>query len=755
MANSSNVEERKKAAELLHDFAAISDKKVAWQDLHRLTEDKDTIVRQTAAVALGSAFFHIPDKNAAWDDVIRLMQDEDANVQKNLVFWLGPAFSYVLDKNVAWQGLHGLMQTGDYDVQMNVVNVLEFAFLYVPDKKEVWDDLIKFAYDHCFIHLIGKVLGRIFPHLPDKNSAWNDLHKLNEAEDVFAQIHGTCALGLAFSYIPDKKTAWNDLHRLNETDDVSVREAAASALGHAFPHVPDKKVAWEDLHALTKDKDVGVRRNAASALGLAFSHVPDKKSAWEDLHRLNEDKDINVRMYAVSALRLAFVHISDKNAAWNDLHKFTEDGINVRSRATSALGQIFLHVPDKKVAWEDLHRLTMDEEKGVQRNAAFALGEAFPYVPDKKVAWEDLHRLAENLDRDVRMYAYHSLGSVSVYKATEIEDEDKFRDELKRAIDYFEKTSHEATHIFLNPASFCLPFYRSYYAVISRQQEAEAEAAKYLDVAKSAVVGSESRETLLKAVEYLANALKEAQKPLDFGETREHLRACKQYCDHTAELADSTRGKSPVAAAAIMRGIPIVGVKVKAIIAEIQDKAKEACQKSQGTPIEEIACAVNQEIQKWRIDDQEEMARNIENIILILKSKIPQIPQNEHIHEEIEKLREEYDMAKQYGMVLLIIALIPDTSVHIGDNVTISDVTVGDNSQIIGKGNENKNANYNAPASKKSLIDWINSPATIAAFIGFMCAEIGTYYYPVTYNHLISVGIASLVFIIVAIFNKK
>jgi len=718
MANSADVEERRRAAKLLNDFAVISDKKAAWQDLHRLTEDKDTIVRQIGAVALGSAFFHIPDKNAAWDDVIRLMQDEDANVRINLVFWLGPAFSYVLDKKAAWQGLHGLMQTGDYDVQMNVVRVLESAFLYVPDKKEVWDDLIKFAYDYCFIHLIGEVLGRIFPHLPDKNSAWNDLHKLNEAEDVFAQIHGTCALGLAFSHIPDKKAAWEDLHRLNEDEDISVREAAASALGSAFSHVSDKKAAWEDLHKLTEDKDVGVRRNAAFALGLAFPHVPNKKVAWEDLHRLNEDEDINVRMRAVSALRLAFVHISDENAAWNDLHKFTEDDRNVRSRATSALGQVFPHVPDKKVAWDDLHRLTIDEEKGVRRNAAFALGQVFPHVPDKKAAWEDLQKLADDGDIDVRMYAYHSLGSVSVYEATETEDEYKFIDELKRAIDYFEKSSQEATHIFINPASFCLPFYRSYYAVISRQQEAEAEATKYLDVAKSAAFGSESRKTLLKSVDNLANALKEAQKSLDFDETQEHLRACRQYCDHAAELADSTREKSPVAAAAIMRGIPIVRVKVKEIIAEIQDKAKEVCQESQGTPTEEIACTVNQEVQKWNISDQDDMTQNVENMIFCLKSLVPKTSPNNNLHEKIEEIRLESDVVKQYTMLLMFIPLIS----------TIS--------------------------PRKSLSDIFDSSSTHAALVGFLIAEFAMVFYPTTNTHFISAVVAVYVFFIVAILKS-
>ena len=157
-------------------------------------------------------------------------------------------------------------------------------------------------------------------------------------------------------------------------------------------------------------------------------------------------------------------------------------------------------------------------------------------------------------------------------------------------------------------------------------------------------------------------------------------------------LADSARGKSPVAAAAIMRGIPIVGVKVKELIAEIQEKAKEACQQAQGTPTEEIACAVNKEVQKWVIGNQEYMTRNVEKLILLLKSRIPQIPQNKQIYEEIEKIKDESDITKQYDMVLYLIAFIPTS-----DTITISNVTVGDNSQLIGKGNANKKTSEKAP----------------------------------------------------------
>ena len=114
-------------------------------------------------------------------------------------------------------------------------------------------------------------------------------------------------------------------------------------------------------------------------------------------------------------------------------------------------------------------------------------------------------------------------------------------------------------------------------------------------------------------------------------------------------------------------------------------------------------------------------------------------------------------MTKQYDMVSLLIALIPDASVQTGDNITISDVTVGENGQLIGKGNGNANVHTSATHPKspnKSLVDWINLPATIAALVGFFTAEIGTYIYQTSYNHLISVAVASVAFIIVAILNK-
>ncbi len=59
-----------------------------------------------------------------------------------------------------------------------------------------------------------------------------------------------------------------------------------------------------------------------------------------------------------------------------------------------------------------------------------------------------------------------------------------------------------------------------------------------------------------------------------------------------------------------------------------------------------------------------------------------------------------------------------------------------------------------ATSEKLGFIKSLTDPATIAAFIGFLSVEIGTYFYPISYNHIIGVVIAIIVFMIVAIINK-
>jgi len=50
------------AMRLFSDFADLPDKTQAWEDLHRLTGDKNSDVRWSAAKTLHYTFQHVPDK---------------------------------------------------------------------------------------------------------------------------------------------------------------------------------------------------------------------------------------------------------------------------------------------------------------------------------------------------------------------------------------------------------------------------------------------------------------------------------------------------------------------------------------------------------------------------------------------------------------------------------------------------------------------------------------------------------------------
>ena len=107
-------------------------------------------------------------------------------------------------------------------------------------------------------------------------------------------------------------------------------------------------------------------------------------------------------------------------------------------------------------------------------------------------------------------------------------------------------------------------------------------------------------------------------------------------------------------------------------IKKIQEQAEITYQQSKGTPTEEIANIVSQEVQLWEISDQEQMTRNVESLIFSLKAKIPNIGANKHIFEEIENIKKEKDLVKQYQRIPILISLIPQ--IVTGGNLIMGDV---------------------------------------------------------------------------------
>ncbi|AKB47043.1 Flagellar motor rotation protein MotB [Methanosarcina sp. Kolksee] len=575
-------------------------------------------------------------------------------------------FSLISDKQQAWNDLHRLTNDEDSSVRYRAGYAIGSVFSQVPDKQQAWNDLHRLTNDkdRSVRWAAGSVLGSAFPQVPDKQQAWNDLHRLTNDEDRSVRSEAASALGSAFSYVPDKQQAWNDLHRLTNDEDSSVRYRAASALGSAFSYVPDKQQAWNDLHRLTNDEDSFVMSEAASALGSAFSYVPDKQQAWNDLHRLTNDEDSSVRYRAASALGSAFSYVPDKQQAWNDLLRLTnnEDSF-VMSEAASALGSAFSYVPDKQQAWNDLLRLTNDENSDMRSEAASALGSAFSYVPDKQQAWNDLHRLTNDEDSFVRTFSNNSLGRALIFMASQAETDEDYKKELEKAIEFFKIAAKEGCKN--NPAQFCLPFYRSFHSIIFKKQEAKEELNKYLEEAKSAIQGSESKELLFEAVQNLAEALKEVQhlENMDLAVKKDELNFYRKYCDHAAEIMKCTNEKAPIATAVLRKGLPILDRNLKELIEEIQEKARVTYKESIGTEVEETARAVCKEVQKWEIGNQEEMTQKVEDIAYLLKMKVADLPENRYLLNKIEAMIHERNLVKQYDALLFVIGQIPTMKV--------------------------------------------------------------------------------------------
>jgi hypothetical protein len=218
----------------------------------------------------------------------------------------------------------------------------------------------------------------------------------------------------------------------------------------------------------------------------------------------------------------------------------------------------------------------------------------------KKATWDDLRRLTQDNDRNVRVAANHLSGRISIYRASQAEGDESVKKELETALSFFEKSSNEAG--YFNPARFCLLFYRSFHAITFKKEGAEAEVKQYLAHAKNAVSGSKSKENLLEAVENLANALKEAQKARDFNVIKSDLNAYRRYCDRACELLDTTEEGAHGASSLIRKGLPIIDERIKGILAEIEEKAKTLCKKTQGTVVEPLGIETNRKAKLSGLD---------------------------------------------------------------------------------------------------------------------------------------------------------
>jgi HEAT repeat protein len=554
-----------------------------------------------------------------------------------------------------------------------------------------------------------------------------EIHILAQSEDAEKRKRAVGDLKINFAILNDKEQAWDDLVGLTHDNNDFVRSSAVRGLRSCYSQIPEKykKQAWNDLHRLTQDNDYNVRSGFALALGDCYSQIPEeyKQQAWYDLHELMHDKDNDVRSSAALALGDCYSQIPEeyKQQAWYDLHELMHDKDNdVRRSVALALGDCYSQIPEKykQQAWYDLHELMHDKNNNVRRSVALALGDCYSQIPEeyKQRAWSHLISLTQDDDKYVQTTANHSSGRISIYRASQAKDDESFRKELETALSFFRNSYNKA--IYSNSAKFCLPFYLSFYTITFRKKDAEAEVKQYLAEARSAVEGSKNKEKLLEVVENLGNALKEAQKARDLDAIKSDLNTYQQYCDRACELLDATDEKVPSASRLIRKGLPIIDKKIKQILDEIQGNAKTLCKQTKGTQFEGEGKEINRIGQTFsQTRDPISLEKNTDILLILLSEICLKLPERNRGNacRLLEKAKKEQYFEDKLPLINTILGKISDN---------------------IQKSSEIYDIFNNAAIS-----------ATIAAFVGFLLVEIGTYFYPTAYNHhIISVAVAIFVF---------
>lgn len=611
-------------------------------------------------------FPQVHDKQEAWEDLVALIAkmviNGDYRVTSCMPLILSLAFPLVPNQEKAWLDITRLVDFKSIESDPNIKNSVLSIFSNSQNKEQAWTDLLRFSSstNKNNLRTATNILCSNIIRREDKQKAWKALIQLTKYEETEVKTISASNINYIFPYVCDKHKAWEDLIELINDKDIQVKKVALSAVVSNFSSAPEKQLIWEYLAKFAFDKDSQVRIIASNGLVKNFSFAPDKQEAWESLIKFTNG-DSQVRKIAAGALKSAIPMVNNKEKAWGDLLRLTaHKDIDVRKNVADALVSAFHLVSDKQKVSHSLHDCLKSKDRNIRETVISILSFIYSQLPDQQQFWDELIELKSDEDIGVRRNAYYSLGKISIFKASQAENETIYRKEFEQAIGFFENASKEST--IYNPSQFCLPFYRSFYTIISEEkQQVKEEVDKYLTEARSAIKKSKNKQILLEAVDNLAKALEEVQslENRSLEDNKEELSHYMEYCERAADLMSETEQVSPYATEVLKRGLPILKRKLNFLLEEIKEKAKTACQVSQGTPTQEIACAVSREVQNWEISSQEEMTWNVENLIFALESIIPRLPANQHIFDRIQQIREQKDIPKQYGMISTLIPLIP------------------------------------------------------------------------------------------------
>ncbi|MFC1713769.1 HEAT repeat domain-containing protein [Candidatus Poribacteria bacterium] len=318
--------QKERAEDILQDISNSRYRGAATGRFLGFLEDTDSLVRGSAASALGRMG---KSDDRVIDRLLPMLGDEASSVRGSAADALGrigKSDDRVIDRLLPMLG--------------DEASSVRWSAVYALSRIGKSDD---------------RVIDRLLPMLGDEASSVR-----SSAADALGSI------GEADDRVIDKL-----LQAPLEDEDESVRWSAVSALGSIGE--ADDRVIDKLLQALLEDEDESVRWGAASALGSIGEVVEDLDDRVIDklLQALFEDEYSDVHLVALNAL--GWIGKADDQVIDKLLQALLEDtDSDVRWKAASALGSI--GKSDDRVIDKLLQALLEDEDSSVRSSAAGALG---------------------------------------------------------------------------------------------------------------------------------------------------------------------------------------------------------------------------------------------------------------------------------------------------------------------------------------------------------------------------------------------
>ncbi len=705
------------------------DKIQAWKNLIIFRGDGESSIKPDAVKCLLSVFLQARDKQKAWENLVKLADDENSSVQWRVIHVLSFVFPQVPDKQRASHGLLELLNSEKRTVRRYAVQATGFVFSQLPDRQLFWNKLKELTVDEdIFVRKrAARELTQTYRYIPYKEKTWDDFFELLEDTDHDIRMCTYHALKSAIPYAPDRQKAWEDVVKLAEKLDSRFRGLAVEALCSVFPIIQNKKTAWQDLLKLASKGFIDLQKRAVEALIILYQFVPDrweeeensngyvkgfgyrkgcmmypfeeekyrgvlmtrlldyelmsyypaKSEAWEDLialakapekrplsYRLRREHR-NVRALLIYGLSSAMIHHPVKEKAWDDMIKLEKNAhLYEKKLVKNSLANSYRYLPDRQRAWDYLVKTA---EKG---HISIDLSVIFPFVPGKEEALNDLFRLAENskfgLDREVNC----SLGKVFLQKATRAETEKEYREELEKAIQYFEKagTFQKVDPKFRTamPPRFCHIFFQSFHSIIFHEgNETEDEPGTYLNEMENRMEYRKNRvrnkNYYYSAVGKLANVLGEVQskKDMQLETMKSELKFCRKYCEEVSELIN-LENLTPQEERLLQKQLPKLDRNSMNILQKIQEEAGISSKKSRGPVTMKLSPRLSEECKKWDMGNIKDMEMSLEKLIYIIESALEKKPKNKEVFTKISQLRKQRGMQEKFGIMCDIISLIPE-----------------------------------------------------------------------------------------------